>query len=654
MNDNVGWMFPPTNGGAIDGFNDSGIAYFKGSPMSSLARETIQNSLDARMSTDEPVHVSYELLNLDRKNNQDFGRAELASAIDASLTSPHCTDSAKIELQDAKAILEADTIQCLRVSDRNTTGLKGDHWRALVKTRGLSIKSEGAGGSHGIGKAAPFAVTPLRTVFYWTHYKERDVSVEKFQGKAVLMSHKYRGRETQGTGFFGVKKGCQEVQGTIPHTFRLLSRDGRPVEGTILHILGFRADADWRRRIAESVISNYFYAIANGLLDVIVEPDDTLERLNLDEINARSLARWFAYLEQDHGGDDASEGRERLAGAKALWELSCSGLKPVEKQDHDLGHCQLWIKVADGLPGRVGLVRNTGMLITSQQRNLMRFPGFRDFAALCVFEDSGGNELLRQMENPQHDQFEPDRLHESQRIRGRRALKRITDWIRAEIRKCAGPPKASGRTVLSELAVYVPDPQPDDSFDEDDSGAEGREPGFGEHVTIKLKPNRPRPVPPGIPEDDTGEEAEGVGKDDGDAGGGGVAETAGDGGYGSSGEGDGQGGTGGRGGISRHKTVPVSGVRLLPIAGRPNLYRLSFWAEGAGAVRLELHEAGDSSTIPRRDVRTVSRKGDVEDSLGTVALAEDGRTELTITADEPIDGRAWRLSAVKAQAKDQE
>jgi len=119
------------------------------------------------------------------------------------------------------------------------------------------------------------------------------------------------------------------------------------------------------------------------------------------------------------------------------------------------------------------------------------------------------------------------------------------------------------------------------------------------------------------------------------------------------GEGDGQGGTGGRGGVSRHKTVPVSGVRLLPIAGRPNLYRLSFWAEGAGAVRLELHEAGDSSTIPRRDVRTVSRKGDVEDSLGTVALAEDGRTELTITADEPIDGRAWRLSAVMAQAEGQ-
>ncbi len=47
MIDKIGWRFPPTNGGAGDGFNDSGIAHFKGSPISSLARETIQNSLDA-------------------------------------------------------------------------------------------------------------------------------------------------------------------------------------------------------------------------------------------------------------------------------------------------------------------------------------------------------------------------------------------------------------------------------------------------------------------------------------------------------------------------------------------------------------------------------------------------------------------------------
>ena len=61
----IGWRFPPTNGGRIDGFNDPGIAHFNGAP-SSLARETIQNSLDARANSSEPVHVDFELIELSR------------------------------------------------------------------------------------------------------------------------------------------------------------------------------------------------------------------------------------------------------------------------------------------------------------------------------------------------------------------------------------------------------------------------------------------------------------------------------------------------------------------------------------------------------------------------------------------------------------
>ena len=79
-NRGTGWRFPPTNGGRVDGFNDPGIAHFSGSPYSSLARETIQNSLDARDSPEQPVHVSFEMIEL---SPDDMGRAELSAAIDA-------------------------------------------------------------------------------------------------------------------------------------------------------------------------------------------------------------------------------------------------------------------------------------------------------------------------------------------------------------------------------------------------------------------------------------------------------------------------------------------------------------------------------------------------------------------------------------------
>ena len=646
----IGWKFPPTSGGAGDGFNDSGIAHFKGSPIASLARETIQNSLDASKGVKKPVHVSFELMDLGA--DAEFGRTELTRAIDACRRSPDCRDLADSELKVARQMLAKETVQCLRVSDRHTTGLRDDHWRALVKTRGLSIKSEeGAGGSHGIGKAAPFAVTPLRTVFYWTHYKKGRASVERFQGKSVLMSHKDKGEETQGTGFYGLKEGCHHLEDeSIPRDFRLL-KDGIPVEGTSLSILGFRADPGWQRRIAQSVIENYFYAIATSKLDVIVDPDDELEQRNLLEINPGSLDDWFTYLEEKGGTDgETGEGNEALVDAREYWRMSSDGsVTPVEKQDSDFGHCRLWIRVADGLRSRVGFVRGTGMLITTQQRNLIRFPGYRDFSALCVFEDPAGNELLRQMENPQHDQFEPERLPQDQQARGRRALKRITDWIRQEIRKCAGPPEATGKTVLSELVAYVPDLYPDDDFDDAVSNEERKgEPGFGERVAIKLKPIR-LSVPPGLPDDDSAEDAEGDGDDDaGHAGGGGTEDDSGEGGDGGTGEGEGKGGTGGAGGTVQRKSVPVSGVRLLHISGYENRYRLSFVAEGGGGdvVRLELQEAGDSSSIPRDDVRAVTDEGE-EMALDAVRLKEGGRTELTITADEPIGGRAWRLTAVE-------
>jgi len=53
----IGWNFPPTGGGVETGINDAGIVTFDGAPLSSLAREIIQNPLDARADPERPVHT---------------------------------------------------------------------------------------------------------------------------------------------------------------------------------------------------------------------------------------------------------------------------------------------------------------------------------------------------------------------------------------------------------------------------------------------------------------------------------------------------------------------------------------------------------------------------------------------------------------------
>ena len=639
----VGWHFPPTGGGKEDGYNDSGVAHFSGTPLYSLARETIQNSLDARKLEGEPVEVDFELIEV---QPEDIGKTELTSAVRSSIGRAQELPDRDAERALGKAldVLNSGPIHCLRVSDLNTTGLRVKNWQALVKMQGFSQKDDaGAGGSHGIGKYAPFAVSALRTVFYWTCYEEDAESVEKLQGKAVLMSHDTHVGRTQGTGFYGVKEECEAFSdaGSIPDSLRRLNADRMPLHGTALVIAGFSEESNWQQRIASSVIENYFYAIAKGALQVRVDPGVNATNLPDVQIDDTNLSQWFEMLEDGIASDDDEDG-SALKRAKAYCELVDGSVVPVEKQDGELGHCKLYVRVGEGLPSRVALVRRTGMLVTDQQTNLLRFPLHQEFAAICIFEDSSGNELLRRMENPQHDRFEYNRLPEEERGKGRQALRRITSWIRDEIRKQAGPKESGQTTVLSELAAYLPDLHPDEPFDSaDDGGNEGtKERGFGERITMSLKPIRKSA--PALPKGDE-DDADGTGSDRGSSGGGGAGTNGGGGGSGGAGEGDGEGGQGSRSGGAVRKRLPVSAVRVLPVEGE-NRYCLSFRPHRSGRCRLEVEEAGDSSTDTLEDVRTADGEPLANVS---VALMAGERASLEILSPSPIHDRAIRVVAIE-------
>ena len=141
-----------------------------------------------------------------------------------------------------------------------------------------------AGGSHGIGKYAPFSVSPLRTVFYWTRFEQDGESVERFQGKAVLMSHQATdgaGEKTQGTGFYGRIERCQALRNLeVPKRIRRVERRLERGNGTSLWIAGFQTGG-WQKQIARSVVANFFHAIEHNSLSVTLEPDAELQRRGL-------------------------------------------------------------------------------------------------------------------------------------------------------------------------------------------------------------------------------------------------------------------------------------------------------------------------------------------------------------------------------------
>ena len=644
----IGWRFPPTGGGQSDGYNNPGMAHFRGAPLASLARETIQNSLDARMSGEDSVQIEFELRKVLGKDA--LARLELGTIVDQCLATSHTDPKAEEELGRAKEILNKPQLTFLRIVDRHTTGLQGENWNALIKWQGTSVKEmQGAGGSFGIGKYAPFVVSSLRTVFYWSRFEHEGKTVEQFQGKAVLMSHlDENDEETQGVGFYGLVEGCKHLTyPDIPEEIQEV--EGRAINnGTSLWIAGFDDDAGWQKRIARSVIENFFCAIDDRQLSVLIEPDDDMECQGLMEINADTLDMWFDYLLPP--GCDIEDENEALAEAQAFREILRTNPVSKEKHDEDLGDCKLWIAVGEHLPSRVALIRQTGMLITSQQAQLQRFPNTRPFGAVCRFDSEVGNELLRQMENPEHNQFKPDFLPESDRDRGRRALGRIVKWIREEIKTQVAPQTSNKSSVISELANFLPDIEPDDAFRPDENG-DDREPALKGDPIIRIKPRRKRATETESEQDSQTEGIEGDGVEMGSEGGGGEEDNQGDGGERGGGDGNADGGRGNRGGNEGRTTaVPIVNVRYLPIPEKQQRCRISFTPKkDANQASIHVAEAGDSAFFSRHDLEVVTGNKKVKLSDHRIDLVANRRYEFEVASVQPTDGRAWRIQVKKPE-----
>lgn len=440
----IGWCFPSSGGGVDGGFNHSGIEYYSGNPEYYLAREVIQNSLDARADSKKPVVVRFDLIDIPKFP----GRDALLASFKACLKEEKGNEKAKVFFRRGIKILsEKGGIPCLRISDSNTTGLRGKEqrhgqWHNLTKAVGRSgsDKSDTSGGSYGIGKNAPFTLSALRTVFYSTSYKDGNARgfYHCAQGKSILTSHNSGGDElSQPDGFYGIVKGCRPIVGAqeIPDFLRRENEDG-----TTLVVAGFSGEEGWQDKIVAAVAGNFFYAINDRKLEVYVG-DCAVRADTLSEIFDND-SLWGNLRDTD------------MEFAPKYYQAMQDGA-PSETQNKTLGHVKLWVLVGDDLPKRTAIVRDTGMIITDKQPQF-RFRGFNEYAALCVCEGQDANKILRGMENPEHDRFDPNRLKEN-KSEGIKVLKELREWVRSRLAEVAIP-KETDETSLPELAEMFPDP----------------------------------------------------------------------------------------------------------------------------------------------------------------------------------------------------
>jgi len=409
------WIFPSNNYGTITGIGEAGIETFKGSPYCSLAREICQNSMDARYDSNKPVVIEFSSFTIANAAIPDYSK--LTDAMNSCLKFWTEQNNKKTItfFKKATAVIESSVISVLRISDYNTTGLQGSDkeinsaWLNLVKASGVSGKEGSAGGSFGIGKSAPFACSDLRTLFYAT--KDID-GLSAFQGIARLVSFREKGflgkdkdSITTGTGYYSSDKRNSPIR-------ECLSLDPnykRTEYGTDIFVLGFNKSTDWKAEIISSVLDEFLIAIFNGELVVKIDAT-TIDKSNLGEI---------IELYKDH--------------AKIAYNyyqvLTDENAAIIEHEFPGLGTIELRILVKQGLHRKVMMCRRNGMKIFDKAN----ISSTIQFAGICTLKDDHINAYFREMENPQHNAWEPERHTSDSKTKAKANMSLLFKYVKNEV-----------------------------------------------------------------------------------------------------------------------------------------------------------------------------------------------------------------------------
>lgn len=624
----ISWCHPIDESDQWDGFNEPGVEHFAGSPLKSLAREIVQNSLDSHDPDKGPVRVEFEEVSI--KPKEIPGYAEFVDAVSlCQAAAPAEGEKAQQFFSNALAELKKSKIKALVISDYNTRGIQGpakngSPYYAFMKAKGQSKKQDlTAGGSFGIGKFAPFATSSLRTVFVSTAFADEAGDIKQYtQGKTILMSHDDEsGSRHQGVGFWGVTEKCQPVEGHSDHIPVWLGRavaGGQPQVGTKLVIVGFDSKPGWQHVLAASIIENFFGAIQQERLEVIINKTQKISHAELQETFESAPLR--DAIENEVGEP------EHFDNCKAYSYCLKSHQEAVieSRQDLDLGLCELKILVGEGLPKKVAFLRN-GMFISDSLDlpGLRRFSEFKDFVAVFQCRSDKGIALLRKMEPPKHDSFEPDRLFtRDEQARGKRALKEVAKWIREMLNRNAKDP-VSEVTTLDELKEFFAD----ESADGKGKGTEETNPFGKVFITAKPLPQKKQTTPStvrGLADqgtDDTTEEGGGGGGKDGAGGG------DGKGGVGDSADGSGAGG-------QPEVQVSLSNPRAVVLT--PETRRIGFTSTRSGKVSIALFEVGADSDYPLNVKK--SSVGEISNGKILLDLTKNSRSIIDVELAEVFSG----------------
>lgn len=463
MEKNCKWHFKPEGGSEI-GPNDPLHITFKGNPYYSIVREAIQNSLDAVDDDKNPVVVSFQYFDL---NRLEFPAIfEIENHINQCLNYYNENADAKRLFGDMLKYLNGTeegkkrlNISCLKISDTNTKGMYFDEgttspFYAFLRASGVSSKNLGAGGSFGFGKGAYFALSPIKTVIVSS--KDTDGKVY-FEGATRLTTHKNEsGAKISAFGFYDNNNGSPTISETeIPEILR------RVESGTDVNIIGLWEEKDRKKLMIKSVLNNFWLAIHDNKLIVQIE-DVEINKRNLEQV----VDEYFEG-QAESGTPTEIESWNPKSYLKAVkYAGNNEQFKVFEETLNTIGKVKLYVYSDKGLPNRTSYFRTPRMVVFKRTNRKVK-----GYSAVFICDNEKGNEMLRLMENPAHNEWNLDNFPKNEGqidTDARRGFNEISKFINDSLESLSKV-KTGKKLAFQGLEEYLSIPEDllekDEEFD---------------------------------------------------------------------------------------------------------------------------------------------------------------------------------------------
>lgn len=465
------WVFennPPMGGATGEAFTNT-LASSGMSPASVLAREAVQNSVDAHAEGEQKVRVDFVAKALSGNPKRAFveaaGLNRIASRADKlGFKEPNC-----IGTLDKDGV----ALNLLYINDYNTTGLQGDpddsdskfvRFLLSLGDGGKEHTEHGTGGSYGFGKSVYSSNSAILTIYAYSRTLDGSGKPTSILfGCGYYRKHKHDDAGYTGRAWYGVDAtgpGANAQQ--IVRPFRDAEADALAVKlgfdargddqfGTSVLIVDAMVDV---AGILTGIEDWWWPRLLSALLDIQVV--DATGEVSYPRPRKREDLRPFLEAFETATKKSPADGKRTF-------------YKPFNRsEESDIGACGFVVigqndsnvpTVPEERLDSVALIRSPLMVVSYYRQWNIGTPAL----AGAFLADDAIDDILRAAEPPAHDRWDRDaRRLQDQSGRKRKIVNRVLDGIRRSWKQCQGsatppsPPRPKRLTLLERtLANFL-------------------------------------------------------------------------------------------------------------------------------------------------------------------------------------------------------